>query len=184
MLNYRLTAILIPGLMLGLLPAFAAYPWQMPMGGDLALPFLTLATIVFCALRYPGLIPSPLIFLSGLACDLFTRSPLGFWSLLFLLAQFCGSAGNALARNFIVLNSGRWLVAACFGVTLLASMLAAWGLASLYQSEWQNFLTMVEGMAVALLLLPLPLLVLISFENLLIFRTPEHNAPSYIPKAR
>jgi len=36
MLNYKLTAIVIPALLLLFLPAFAAYPWQLPAGGDLA----------------------------------------------------------------------------------------------------------------------------------------------------
>jgi len=168
MFDYRLTAPVLPVLLLFLLPALAAYPWQMPMGTSLALPFLTLLVILFCTLRYPGILVSPVVFISGLACDLFTRSPLGYWTFLFLITLSC-----ARAITLVVESHGRMAGWICFFFALAFITFVAWAVASLYQFAWQIPALTIEGMLMALALLPLPVLLLVGLEKLLIL--PEDN---------
>lgn len=164
--RYRVTAPLLPGLLLLLLPALAAYPWQLPFGSDLALPMLGLLTAFFCALRYPGLLLSPIIFLAGLACDLFTRAPLGYWALLFMAASICAALAATLAERYGALIG--WL---CLLVMAPLAAGAAWGLSSLYMEHWLDIRAISDGLLMALILLPLPILLLIGLEPLLMLRT-------------
>ena len=172
MFDYRLSAPVLPIFLLLLLPALAAYPWQLPIGTSLALPFLTLLVILFCALRYPGILVSPVVFVSGMLCDLFTRSPLGYWVLLFLLALAC-----ARATTLIVESHGRFAGWLCFFITLAFTPFAALAVASLYQFEWQAPTATIEGMLMALALLPLPVLLLVGLEKLLILPTDNSARP-------
>ena len=166
MFKYRLSAPILPFFLLLFLPALAAYPWQMPFGTSLIFPFLTMLMVLFCALRYPGLLFSPIVFFSGLACDLFTRSPLGFWTFLFLITLSCARTTTAIVERF-----GRPTGWVCFFVSLFFLTTLAWGTASLYQMEWQDPYTSIEGMVMALVLLPLPALFLAGLEKLLILRS-------------
>jgi len=162
--GYRFTSLIMPAFLLVMIPAFAAYPFDAPVGGGLTLPFLTLLSILFIAFRYPGLLPSPLVFISGLACDLFTGAPIGFWSLLFLLAL-------AGARLLGSLSRGRTLaVAAGFLASSIIAAIAAWGLASLYGQNWQEGWKFTRAMIMAGVLMPLPAMALAAFEDVLIFR--------------
>lgn len=179
MLKYRYTALVLPAALLLLLPALAAYSWQMPFGGGLALPFLTLLTILFSALRYPGLMLSPLVFASGLACDLFTRSPLGYWTLLFLITLSC-----AHMTTLIVERRGRLAGWLCFCITVITMSALAWFLASLYQFEWQELRKTVDGMIMALVILPFPALFLVGLENLLILKRAKKPSRSFGPVRR
>ena len=165
MSNYRLTALLVPAALLLVLPAFAAYPWQIPLGSSLALPFLLLLTILFAGLRYPALLPSPLVFLSGLLCDLFTRSPLGFWTFLALFALLC----TRIPAPFLH-NRSAWLRTVVFAFSLVIVTMATWALASLYQLEWQEPRTTIDGLVAALFLLPVPALLFIGVEKGLILK--------------
>ncbi len=174
MFTYRLTAPLLPALLLLFLPALAAYPWQLPVETGLVLPFLTLLVILFCALRYPGLLFSPLVFLSGLACDLFTRSPLGYWTLLFLLTLACARTAASL-----VTRRGPFFGWLCSGLTLILAAAAAWGLASLYQFEWQPVDKIRNGLFFALLLLPVPALLLTGMEHWLILPAERNGLKRY-----
>ncbi len=168
MLEYRLTALLLPGFLLLALPALAAYPWQMLVGQTTALPFLTLLTILFGAVRYPGLFLSPLVFLSGLLCDLFTHSPLGFWTLLFLLALAC-----ARTTTLLTAERGPLVIALCLTAVLIFMTASVWGLTSLYQFAWQDLRISIEGMSMALLLAPVPALFVLGLEKLLILKNEK-----------
>ncbi len=168
MFEYRLTAPLLPGLLIFLLPAFAAYPWKMPIGNSLTLPFLTLLIILFCSLRYPGILFSPIVFLAGLSCDLFTRSPPGYWTFLFLMALTC-----ARGTTQIVEARGRAIGWICFLLTLVVITFLGWVIASLYQGHWQTPHAMMTGMGLALILLPFPALLLTGLEDRLVLHADK-----------
>ncbi len=174
MFRYRITALILPVLLLAFLPALAAYHWRMPLGDGLAFPFLGVLIVLFCALRYPDLLPSPLVFGSGLAFDLFTRSPLGYWTLIMLIAL-------ALARFIASLHERHGSLILALGYLLLPVILTfvAWGAASLYQFAWQPPATTIEGMMMALLLLIPPVMLLIGLETALITKKPGHLSPAF-----
>ena len=174
MFQYRFTALFPPIILLLALPALAAYSWQVPIGKSLALPLLTLLTILFGSLRYPGLFLSPLVFLSGLLCDLFTRSPFGFWTLLFLITLAC-----ARSTTLIVEQRGRLAGTVCFILTLIFMTANVWGLSSLYLMEWQDLRTSLEGMIMAFVLLPVPALFLVGLEKLLILKNEKSSSRSF-----
>ena len=168
MFEYRSTALLLPAFLLLALPALAAFPWQISFGQAIALPFLTLLTILFGSVRYPGLFLSPMVFISGVLCDLFTRSPLGFWALLFLLALAC-------ARTTTLLTAQRGDLATflCLLAALIFMTANVWGLTSLYQLAWLDVRPTIEGMFMALLLLPVPAVFLIGLEKLFILKNQK-----------
>jgi len=174
MFRYRITALLLPLLLLAFLPALAAYHWRIPLGEGLAFPFLGVLVVLFCALRYPDLLPSPLVFGSGLAFDLFTRSPLGYWTLIMLIAL-------ALARFTASLHERRGSVVLALGYLLLPMVLTfiAWGSASLYQFSWQPAAKTIEGMLMALILLILPVMLLIGLEAALITKRQTNLSPAF-----
>ncbi|MCF6198322.1 MAG: hypothetical protein L3J67_02805 [Hyphomicrobiaceae bacterium] len=171
MFRYRITALVLPVMLLAFLPTLAASQWHMPLGDGLAFPFLTVLVVLICALRYPGLLPSPLVFCSGLACDLFTRSPLGYWTLVMLITL-------ALARFAETFHEHHGRLVRAVSTVLLPAFitLIAWILASLYELSWQPVRTTIEGMLMALLLLIVPVLLLMGLETLLI--TKKQNDPS------
>ena len=172
MFRYRITALLLPVLLLAFLPALAAYPWHLPLGDGLAFPFLTVLVMMVCALRYPGLLPSPVVFLSGLACDLFTRSPIGYWTLLMLVTL-------ALCRLTVTLSEqyGRLLALFCYALMPVSITVLAHALASLYQFSWQPIRPLLEGMLMALILLMAPLMLLLGLETVLITKKDDLPSP-------
>ena len=177
--EYRLGAVLFPALLLLVLPALAAYPWQIPLGEPLALPFLTLITILFGTLRYPGLFFSPLVFISGILCDLFTRSPLGFWTLLFLLTLACARTASLFYERY-----GRLAYFSGFVLTLIFITSGVWGLSSLYQFHWQDWRLPLEGLIMGLVLLPAPALLLVGLEKLFIFKSETKRAKTFGSRPR
>ncbi len=174
MLEYRYTALLLPTFLLLALPAFAAYPWQIPLGKSTALPLLTLLTILFGSVRYPGLFLSPFVFISGLLCDLFTHAPLGFWTLLFLLTLACARTTILITRQ-----RGQLAIYLCMFATLIFMTGSVWALSSLYKFAWQDVQTILEGMFMALLLLPAPALILVGLEKLLILKDQKISSRSF-----
>ncbi len=168
MYEYRFTALLLPAFLLLALPALAAFPWQLSFGQAIALPFLTLLTILFGSVRYPGLLLSPFVFISGLLCDLFTRSPLGFWTLLFLLTLAC-----ARTTTLLTAQRGELATYLCLLTALIFMTAGVWGLTSLYQLALQDLRPTIEGMVMALLLLPIPAAFLMGLEKLFIFKNEK-----------
>jgi len=165
--RYRFTSYLPPVGVLLVLPGFAAFDWSLPLGGALTPPFLTLLIFYFCVVRYPELILSPLLLPVGLATDLFTRSPMGYWTLLFILAFAC-----ALLTTRLVDSLGKAVGWLCFALTLFICAAAAWALWSLYLGGFQDGWRVAGALAMALLLFPLPVMLFVALEPLLIIK-PE-----------
>jgi rod shape-determining protein MreD len=132
-----------------LVTLLAALPWGLPSEARFLLPLLPYAAIHFWAVRRPELMPEWLIFLSGLATDVLSHGPLGFWSLVFLLGYFLVQVLRGLTRWGAM---GRWLQF-CATITLLA--LVQWILASLYFMSASDWKPLVRSALWVCLLYPL-----------------------------
>lgn len=127
----------IPGASVVLLTLLAALPWGLSSETRFLFPLLPYTAIHFWAVRRPTLMPEWLVFLAGLATDVLTHGPLGFWSLVFLL-------GLVLAHVFPTSWHGggtvvRWLH---FCVTLVLLAVAQWVIATAFfmsPIEWRPF---------------------------------------------
>lgn len=126
----------IPGLTVIVATLAAALPWGLPAQARFLMPLLPYATIHFWAVRRPAQMPEWLVFLAGLAIDVLTNGPLGFWSLIYLIGLMCC---HALWPPMKVGAFGRWLQ---FGATLIILATAEWLLASAFfmsAISWQPF---------------------------------------------
>lgn len=112
-----------------LLTLLAALPLGLPPEARHALPLLPLAAIHDSTLRRPGAVPEWLVFLCGLALDVLTQGPLGFWAFVYLFAH-----ALALAVFPLAARGAAWRLALLV-LALVASALVAWGLSSLYVGE-------------------------------------------------
>lgn len=121
-------AVLLPPLTVILTMAVTVLPWRVPDFAAFGLPFLTLGAVFFWAERSPGRLPSPLVLVAGLATDLVTDGPLGYWALLFLIGLALGGVAGRLAGHDRPLSQS-WLG---FAVTLPGIVVLGWAIASLY----------------------------------------------------
>ena len=122
-------------LLAGLLPfgiaLCAAFVSFLPLGaadGLLTLgPQFVLCVVYYWALRAPHLLPPLSVFVLGLAIDLFSAGPLGFWGIVFIATYALGLwlHDRVLRRGFLV----HWMSFAAAGA--LGSLIA-WGLGSIY----------------------------------------------------
>lgn len=90
-------------------------------------PQLVLCFVFFWAVHAPGRMPPLAIFVFGLAIDLFSAGPLGFWGLIYLSAYGL----TLLVRGWLVKKGGLVLWAAFSGLAALSAALA-WALGSVY----------------------------------------------------
>jgi rod shape-determining protein MreD len=140
---------IMPVVSVALLTLLAALPWGLPSEARFLLPLLPYTAIHFWAVRRPALMPEWLVFLSGLATDVLSHGPLGFWSLVFLLGYMLAQVLPGLNRWGAI---GRWLQY-CTTIALLA--LAQWILASAYFMSAVDWGPLVRSAVGACLLYPL-----------------------------
>jgi rod shape-determining protein MreD len=140
---------LMPAVSVALVTLLAALPWGLPSEARFLLPLLPYATIHFWAVRLPALMPEWLVFLSGLAADVLTHGPLGFWSLVYLLGYMLVQ----VLRDFNRWGAaGRWLL---FSITIALLAFAQWLVASVYFMNAADWIPLVRSAAVICLLYPL-----------------------------
>lgn len=105
----------------------AAVPWGLPGEITFVLPFMTLLLIFLFSLHRTPPIPAWLVFLSGLATDVLTAGPLGYWALLYTMTYTLGRL--IFAKLPPVSLAKLWL-----SYAVIASLVAlvGWGVASIY----------------------------------------------------
>ena len=118
----------LPTLTVALTTAATVAPWRVPDFAAFGLPFLTLGAIFYWAERSAARLPSPIVFLAGLATDLVTDGPIGYWALLFLIGHALGSLAGTLADGERTISVS-WLG---FAVALPLIVALGWAIASLY----------------------------------------------------
>jgi rod shape-determining protein MreD len=92
-----------------------------------ALSFLPLMAIHYWSARRPHLVPVAFIFAIGLAIDVLTHGPVGYWALLAVAVAALAQGESWLTGRSTAL--GR---AATFVVSMAVAALVAWGVASIY----------------------------------------------------
>ncbi len=150
---------LVPGISVAVLTVVAALPWGLPSESRFFLPLLPFTAIHIWTLRCPRQMPEWLVFLAGLATDVLSHGPLGFWSLVLLLG-----------RSLVLIlpppqdwgGAGRWFH---FCATLLALALTQWVVASAYFMSWFEWSPLARSVFAASLAYPLIELLLRPFSR-------------------
>ena len=99
-------------LLVGLSTLAAALPWGLPADACLVLPLLPYAVLHVATVTRDGAVPEWLAFVAGLALDLLTGGPLGYWALVYL----AGYGATVLALPWA--RRGRGPALAVYGATL------------------------------------------------------------------
>ncbi|MDX2308284.1 MAG: hypothetical protein NW216_08610 [Hyphomicrobium sp.] len=120
---------LLPGLSLAALTIIAVLPWGLAASYRFVLPLLPVIFIHEWAIRNPSPLPAWAVFASGLAVDILTAGPLGYWSLIYLVAYVLSVEVGTLSRSEPAL---RWV---SFAIVLVLVVAVAWSIASLYFFE-------------------------------------------------
>lgn len=128
---------LVPSAMVAVMALVAVLPWGLPAESRFVLPFMPLIAIHHGAMDGRGRLPSWAVFAAGLTVDILSAGPLGYWSLIYLLA-YALAVGTAGGDR--VSFEARWLT---FPVHLALIAVIAWAVASLYYLEpadWRPYL--------------------------------------------
>lgn len=140
----KLSAIIL----LGAGVVTSALPLGLPAGATFVPPLLMAALIyIFSSMRPP--LPGWIAFTVGLASDVLSAGPLGYWAFVFLLVHTAATVWPAKPQWGL---SGIW---GRFGVTVAAVSLAGWVIACLYFFNTVDWQPMANGAIFATLLFPL-----------------------------
>lgn len=134
------------------LTVLAALPWGLPAEDRFFLPLLPVIAIHFWTLRHDAWIPEWLVFLAGLSVDILTQGPLGYWSLIYLVAHLAATFSAPYADQGSVPRLG------LLGLALALVTALAWLVSSVYFFELVDVRPYLAGLAFAavcaLILLP------------------------------
>lgn len=138
---------------LAILTLVAALPWGLPPEDRFFLPLLPVVAIHYWSLRHGVLIPEWGVFLAGLTLDVLTHGPLGYWSLIYLVAHTLA----ILSAPYAAHGPGARLF--LFAVALSIVTFVAWIVSSVYflePADWRPYAfgAGLAGLA-ALVLVPL-----------------------------
>lgn len=128
----RLRALL-PVASVVVLTILAVLPWGVPVEDRVALPLLSVAVIYYWTCDRTAWLPEGAVFLCGLLLDVLTQGPLGYWALVYLVAQVVAVVASrfrfeTVAARFAVFAAAvvvvavfSWLAASVYFLQLLAS---------------------------------------------------------------
>lgn len=146
----RFTTLALPALIIFFAVIICAIPWGLPDGATFILPLVTATPIFYLSAQPDRTVPVWLAFLAGLATDILTAGPLGYWALIFLFTH-----GLAKAYRQTTSAEGFGALWAGFALTLVVVAALGWALASLYFVRFIDWRPMVIGTCAATLLFPL-----------------------------
>lgn len=149
------TRIVAPIGSVALLAVIAALPLGVPAEDRFFLPLLPVVAIHYWTLRHDAWLPEWVVFLAGLAVDIMTHGPLGYWALIYLLAHLIAT----LSARLDIQGTLRRLI--LLGLAIAVLTVIAWVVASAYFFEILDPLPYVTGAALAslcALLFVLPIL--------------------------
>jgi rod shape-determining protein MreD len=149
-----LIGTLWPGLLVALLTVLAALPLGVESGARFLLPLLPLVAIAWVAIRAPARMPSGVAFAAGLALDVLTHGPLGYWSLVYLAGYLLATT---LASSDVPSLGAAW---AGLAAVLLGAAAVEWSVHSLYFVEPAALRPRILAAAAALAIAPLVVLLL------------------------
>jgi rod shape-determining protein MreD len=127
----------------------AAVPWGLQGETTFILPFVTLLLVFLFSVHPSWAIPGWLVFAAGLATDVLTAGPLGYWAFIYTFS-------HAMARHFACKApaesmSGLWLR---YSVTASLAGATSWGLATVYYLRIIDWWPIALGTMVSILLCP------------------------------
>jgi rod shape-determining protein MreD len=127
----------------------AAVPWGLPGQTTFILPFVTLLLVFLFSVHRNWMIPVWLVFAAGLATDVLTAGPLGYWAFIY---TFCHAVARLIARK----APAETIIGLSLKYAVTASLAAAvgWGLASLYYLRMIDWWPIALGTMVSILLCP------------------------------
>jgi hypothetical protein len=164
-----MTARLLPPLCLMVLALGAMFPWSVGEGWRFGLQFIpAFATSIWCQ-RRPSALPPGLVFCVGLAMDIAGHGPLGFWSLIMLMAALAGRLEHGLNDRI-----GTFGVLALAGLTSMALVMIAFATTSAYLlhlTDWQVF---AEAGLLGVAAAPVLMLLIATVEHLLASAPRRH----------
>lgn len=138
-------------------------PWGLGPSVDFALPALPFVAVHFWLRSNGRLMPLAFVFAAGLAVDVLSYGPLGYWSLVYLSG--CGLTAlldrNAAAR----IGANGW---AGFCFVAAGLILLAWLVASIYFLRFADVRAMAEAAAILALAYPLFQVLLNPLDRLIV----------------
>jgi rod shape-determining protein MreD len=140
---------IIPPLTIIAATILVALPWGMSAENRFFLPLLPLTVIYYWSNTRSSSAPEWLAFLSGLAFDILTNSPLGFWALIYLLGYFAGRLTSSQT------GGGPFIKWFWYGVSLVALVGIAWSISSIYHMRFDDWWPYVTAAIGAVLVFPL-----------------------------
>lgn len=126
----------VPALSVAVLVLVAVLPWGLPPDGRFVLPLLPFIAIHYWTSRHPEKLAEWVPFAAGLAVDVLSSGPLGYWSLIYLVGYVLAEEAHLVTGTG---PGGRWLI---FLTSLVLLVAAGWAIASLYYleiAEWRPF---------------------------------------------
>jgi rod shape-determining protein MreD len=139
---------MVPLMSVSVLTVIAALPFGLPSDVRFFMPLLPYTVIHYWAVRRPTLMPEWGVFLAGLATDVLTNGPLGFWSLMFLIGVVAVDATRDMPDWGAL---GRW---GQFCGTLGVLGLCEWLVTSIYRVELADWKPMLLAVVIAALSYP------------------------------
>lgn len=151
----------LPVVLVAMLVIVASLPWGGPDWMDVALSLLPIAAIHFWSVRWPWLMPSPVVLVLGLLEDVVTHGPLGVWGAAALVAALSGRLAQTDRGG-----AGAVALAVRAMVTLLVVVCLVGAVTSLQGWRLVPWATMFEALLAACAAYPVLATLLSSFERL------------------
>jgi rod shape-determining protein MreD len=123
--------------------------------------FLPLIVVHYWSARRPHLLPVTAVFACGLAIDVLTHGPIGFWALMMLAVAALAPLEDTLTGQSTA--TGR---AAVFAIAMVAVAGLAWGVASLYNGYTMDGRPMLFAALCSIASYPLAALLLMPIDRL------------------
>lgn len=122
---------LVPSVIVLAAALLTALPWGLDSDLRFVLPQCVCALVYTIALHRPRSLPAVVVFAAGLAIDVMSGAPLGYWALVLLAACAIGLSQRSAAGGALALT-GQSLVA----LALLTAL--QWAVAALYYLHWPH----------------------------------------------
>lgn len=140
----------LPAIVIALAVVVAAVPWGLPGEATFILPFGTLLLVFLFSARRKSPVPAWVAFVAGLAADILTAGPLGYWALIYTVA-------HTMARFLAHSAPAETIFGVCVAFAFSAAIAGAvgWGVASLYYLRLIDWWPIALGTGTSVALSPL-----------------------------
>lgn len=139
----NLSRLIAPIGSVAVLTLIAALPLGIPAGDRFLLPLLPVIAIHYWTLRHDAWLPEWVVFLAGLALDILTHGPVGYWAFIYLIAHLTATLS---ARLHVESSLDRLLL---LGLAIVVVTFAAWATASIYFFDLLDPLPYATGAVLA-----------------------------------